>query len=182
MTLGRLSAERHAQACLMKLSNCRHGDEDMELLLVMYEDDKYKTRTGLREMRAKAITSPEHPADAVKAQLESVELMSAPVSDQPAWVSTVCLHRDHFADCALVVKSPVGEQPEVFAYLCAMQKPYCAGFLQLVPRRRALPAPSSLSPSVASRHLLAPHGHIASMCTGVSTFLALTWLLRLVLL
>ena len=115
MTLGRLSAERHAQACLVKTSNCRLGDEDMELLLVMYEDDKYKTRTGLREMRAKAITPPEHPADAVKVQLESVELMSAPASDQPAWVSTVCLHRDHFADCALVVESPAGGQLEVFA-------------------------------------------------------------------
>ena len=52
-------------------------------------------------------------------------------TDRPAWLASVCLHRQEFQDTALVVRN--GDIVEVFKFVFAYKKPYHAMFQKLSP-------------------------------------------------
>lgn len=105
---------------------CRFTDRDKRELDDLWATDRLGRRQ-LQKARAGAMVAPPPPPQEIQDAMSSVVLRERQRHERPFWLGTLCLHRDVFANTALVVILDGGVQL-VLKLSYALQSPYFAAF------------------------------------------------------
>jgi hypothetical protein len=123
----RLAATRAERSRKYLMSLCRFSLATKDRLDYAWASPTW-TAARVAELRAQAEQPPPPPAP-LRALLEAQRIPEEPMPHRPPWLATLCLHRELFAEAALVVHGD--HATDYWKVLFAQQQPYFAVFVRM---------------------------------------------------
>ena len=143
--------ENTTSSCRFIMSTCRLSVREVVEFGRRVQSPDFSAAV-VRDLRAKLLTSPPPPDVAFQRRLSAVTLVAMPQNARQHWVSAMCIHRDIFKGCAVVLSKDDEEVHLKFIY--ATQSPYMCCFAKLSPVHEVFEAvhPASDLGALATDH------------------------------